>query len=291
MIKSRFSKFNSSLFEAIEKTMPNTLESNKKIIPKEVYIESQIKSNKNILNPNIKNINKNIKSNNDIKKNSIIGNPQKILNEIRERIWNPLEKDKNIYYNNKYSKIKPKQFKGLGANDNYSLDTQNYKPPELLEKLDTINDEIISQKLEEYEKVIVNDNEKENAIVITKDGEVYKCSGTANRVFIEELGDKLNGSAVTHNHTKEETEHSFSDEDIEMFQSYNLSILKGIDWKYIYELNRNKLEVDPLSNTDLIDACFEIFRHEKCIELVNKINENQKKFGYTRKEHNYGNKQ
>lgn len=86
MIKSRFSKFNSSLFEAIEKTMPNTLESNKKIIPKEVYIESQIKSNKNILNPNIKNI----KSNNDIKKNSIIGNPQKILNEIRERIWNPL---------------------------------------------------------------------------------------------------------------------------------------------------------------------------------------------------------
>lgn len=76
-----------------------------------------------------------------------------------------------------------------------------------------------------------------------------------------------------------------------MFQSYNLSILKGIDWKYIYELNRNKLEVDPLSNTDLIDACFEIFRHEKCIELVNKINENQKKFGYTRKEYNYGNKQ
>lgn len=68
MIKSRFSKFNSSLFEAIEKTMPNTLESNKKIIPKEVYIESQIKSDKNILNPNIKNINKNIKSNNDIKK-------------------------------------------------------------------------------------------------------------------------------------------------------------------------------------------------------------------------------
>lgn len=76
-----------------------------------------------------------------------------------------------------------------------------------------------------------------------------------------------------------------------MFQNYNLSILKGIDCKYIYELNRNKLEVDPLSNTDLIDACFEIFRHEKCIELVNKINENQKKFGYTRKEHNYGNKQ
>lgn len=90
MIKSRFSKFNSSLFEAIEKTMPNTLESNKKIIPKEVYIESQIKSNKNILNPNIKNINKNIKSNNDIKKNSTIGDPQKILNKIRERIWNPL---------------------------------------------------------------------------------------------------------------------------------------------------------------------------------------------------------
>lgn len=90
MIKSRFSKFNSSLFEAIEKTMPNTLESNKKIIPKEVYIESQIKSDKNILNPNIKNINKNIKSNNDIKKNSTIGDPQKILNEIRERIWNPL---------------------------------------------------------------------------------------------------------------------------------------------------------------------------------------------------------
>lgn len=73
-----------------------------------------------------------------LKKNSTIGDPQKILNEIRERIWNPLEKDKNIYYNNKYSKIKPKQFKGLGANDNYSLDTQNYKPPELLEKLGTI---------------------------------------------------------------------------------------------------------------------------------------------------------
>ena len=51
----------------------------------------------------------------------------------------------------------------------------------------------------------------ENAIVITKDGEVWHCFGIANRVFPDDdLGDKLYGAYVTHSHPIEETAYRVS---------------------------------------------------------------------------------
>lgn len=46
---------------------------------------------------------------------------------------------------------------------------------------------------------------------------------------------------VTHNHLKEETSYSFSKADIKLFEKYKLNVLRGIDYKYTYELNKNIL--------------------------------------------------
>ena len=52
---------------------------------------------------------------------------------------------------------------------------------------------------------------------------------------------KLNGAQITHNHPPgaEENEHTFSDEDFKLFMGFKLARLRGIDEKFIYELNRN----------------------------------------------------
>ena len=54
---------------------------------------------------------------------------------------------------------------------------------------------------------------------------------------IEELGEKLIGAIVTHNHPKgSDNEYSFSDADLRLFLEYKLGRLRGIDEKFIYEL-------------------------------------------------------
>lgn len=51
-----------------------------------------------------------------------------------------------------------------------------------------------------------------------------------------DLGDEIIGSSITHNnHPKTETNYSFSNADIKLFEKYKLSKLRGIDDKYIYE--------------------------------------------------------
>ena len=84
----------------------------------------------------------------------------------------------------------------------------------------------------------------ETACVITKDGEVFKCFGTADRVFPDsDLKDKLKGASVTHNHPISETEYSFSENDLRLFIKYELEILRGCDEKYTYEFTRVPNEV------------------------------------------------
>lgn len=55
---------------------------------------------------------------------------------------------------------------------------------------------------------------------------------------IADLGDKLEGAIVSHNHPIDSTEYSFSKDDFELFQKYNLNVLRGTDEKYTYEFNR-----------------------------------------------------
>jgi hypothetical protein len=60
-----------------------------------------------------------------------------------------------------------------------------------------------------------------------------------------DLGEKLRGAYVTHNHPKgSDNEYSFSDLDYQLFREYELQYLAGIDEKYIYELTREGKTVD-----------------------------------------------
>ncbi|MBO5004398.1 MAG: hypothetical protein J6D03_03935, partial [Clostridia bacterium] len=143
------------------------------------------------------------------------------------------------------------QYNGLASSKLNTL--QNHPKPTMLEKINYNNKEEVINCLEKYEKIIQNDN-IENAIVITRDGEVYQCYGSNNSVWPDyDLKDKLKESYITHNHPKEETEYSFSESDIDLFNKYNLKILRGKDCKYTYELNRNKNDIDTMDIFNMTD--------------------------------------
>ena len=126
----------------------------------------------------------------------------------------------------------------LGSSAKYTID--NHPLPKLLEEIDIKDTKTIEKTLKYYENQI-KDSTIENAIVITEQGKVYQCFGNETNVWPNlDLGDELFNAYVTHNHLKEETYFSFSSEDINLFEKYNLKRLRGIDYKYIYEFNRNK---------------------------------------------------
>ena len=134
----------------------------------------------------------------------------------------------------------------------------------LLEKLDDTTRDAIKSKLQEYEREIVK-SDIENAIVITKDGEVWQCYGDQNNVYPNiDLGDKIMGADVTHNHPLgSDNEYSFSKLDASGYLEYELSTLRGIDEKYIYELSRNPFEID--SPREIRDIKDNDARHEEMI--------------------------
>ncbi len=100
--------------------------------------------------------------------------------------------------------------------------------------------------LQEYEKQIV-DLDHEEAFVITEKGQIYNVIGQSNDVDISILGkQKLKNAYVTHNHPPEETEFSFSKEDFYLFEIYELALLRGIDYRFIYELTRGRTELDEV---------------------------------------------
>lgn len=102
-----------------------------------------------------------------------------------------------------------------------------------------VNQISITKTIKKYE-TIIKDDIIENAIVITSSGDVFQCFGNSTNVYPDiDLGEKLVGAIVTHNHPEKETSYSFSENDIKMFEKFNLLKLRGIDNKYTYELDRN----------------------------------------------------
>ena len=94
----------------------------------------------------------------------------------------------------------------------------------------------------------------ENALIITVAGELYHCTGDLNSLTsIEDLGDKLIGAIVSHNHPiGSDNDYTFSELDRKLFAEYKLEILRGIDEIFIYEFNRNTTFVDDnLSAEDI----------------------------------------
>lgn len=115
-----------------------------------------------------------------------------------------------------------------------------HQEKKLLERIDFNNNRLVKSKIRTYTEQIAGDNDKENAICITKEGNVFHCMGVLGAVYPDfDLKEELSGAYVTHNHPISETHFSFSDRDISLFMEYKLPELTGIDDKYIYRISRN----------------------------------------------------
>jgi hypothetical protein len=116
---------------------------------------------------------------------------------------------------------------------------EKHEEKKLLECIDAKNANLIQSKLNRYTKEIAGDNEKENAVCITKSGNIFHCKGVLGEVYPDfDLKEELSEAYVTHNHPISETHFSFSDKDISLFMDYKLPELIGIDDEYIYRILR-----------------------------------------------------
>ena len=154
---------------------------------------------------------------------------------------------------------------GLSSNNKYTL--EEHPKPKFLGNINTEKEIIINNTLKIFEEQIKNDK-IENAIIITREGEIYQCFGNENNVWPDiDLGDKLIGSYVTHNHVYDRTEFGFSMADINLFEKYKLSKIRGIDYKYTYELNKNGKDTLRMPTFDeYVEDC--TIQHIKSIEYA-----------------------
>lgn len=134
---------------------------------------------------------------------------------------------------------------GLRANNSGNLNNkQGAHMTQPIRRLSDLSYEAVNNVLKEYEMEIVG-LDHEVAIVVTKDGGVYRIEGDKNSVNPQIIGeDKLKGAKITHNHPINETEFSFSDSDRQLFMQYSVEELHGIDDNYEYVLNRNSKDID-----------------------------------------------
>lgn len=168
--------------------------------------------------------------------NQHIKNSQRNLRNYCKETGLTRDYDREFYAG--YSRNIKTKVSGLSSSNKITF--ENHKKPILLEKMDNLTSKNILSKLKYYENNIKS-AKIENAIVITKIGEVYQCFGSATNVWPNaDLGEKLIGASVTHNHPIKESSYSFSNSDIELFEKYQLERLRGIDEKYTYELDRSK---------------------------------------------------
>ena len=130
---------------------------------------------------------------------------------------------------------------------------EDSKSPYLIGAIDAKDPNAIKQVLDWAESNIVT-APIENAIIITRVGNIYHCTGGLNTLdSIVELGDKLNGAIVTHNHpVGSVNEYTFSKSDRELFNNFNLARLRGVDEYFTYELNRDVTFLDSEEEIPLI---------------------------------------
>ena len=192
---------------------------------------------------------------------------ESLIKQGREEI----EKNNYTLDENNWESIK--DYGTLKANDlkeREDIEDEEYKKRigdfYFLKKVNKIDYNIAKEIFAEYEPNMVN-LKYENAIVIKADGSVYIVLGGENFVNTTVVGD-LTGAYITHNHPKNETEFSFSNQDVSSFINDKLTYLKGLDYKYEYELSRDLFESDQASNNPKEWAKFENARHEYVIGLT-----------------------
>ena len=170
-----------------------------------------------------------------------------------------------------------KNYGALKANDlkeREDIEDEEYKKRigdfYFLKKVDKIDYNTAKEIFAEYEPNMVN-LKYENAIVIKADGSVYIVLGGENFVNTTVVGD-LTGAYITHNHPENETEFSFSNQDVNSFIDDKLAYLKGLDYKYEYELSKDLFKSDSTSTNPSEWANFENARHEYVIMLTSERN-------------------
>lgn len=164
---------------------------------------------------------------------------------------------------------------GLGAKTGGKGTIPLHDEPKLIRTIDPLDMKAVQREIEEFEKWAIN-SKIENACVITVDGQVYYCYGVKDYVYPNyDLGDKLYGAIVSHNHVRSETEFSFSGDDFDLFNEYRLKKLRGIDYKYEYELSREYSDVPSLPE----ELTYELSQHFNIIRMADSYG-----FGYRRAE-------
>lgn len=170
--------------------------------------------------------------------------------------------------------IDPSKSNGLSAAGNNDV-VEPHDPPVFIRKV--LDNEDRQKILSEYERKIA-DSPIENAIVITKDGNLYHCKGTLNGVYPDyDLGEELRGADMTHNHPKgSDNEYSFSSADIMLFAEWELKTLRGVDELFWYILDHDPEHIDKhLSIFEFDDYSS---RHEEVIGRAEKFG-----YGYRRR--------
>ncbi len=182
------------------------------------------------------------------------------------------------------TKRESKNLRGLAAGNRLNVSLEG-TPPQLLTTISNLTPDLLNRSLQFFETEIAK-SAIENAVIFTKHGEVYHCTGDLNGIpmkFFDELGEKLNGATMTHNHPpNSDNEYTFSDDDISLFKKFNLARLRGVDEKFVYELNRNAEDIEFTTYT--FEDLEELLSPEKNKDRHKYINMNAKKsgFGYRR---------
>lgn len=158
-----------------------------------------------------------------------------------------------------------------------SVDRLNISP-HVVGNINTKNPEEIERAINFFENQIVN-SKIENAVIITDDGKIYHCSGDLNKIdSILILGEKLNGSIVTHNHPQgSDGEHTFSKVDQKLFLDFDILKLRGVEKNFVYEFNRdpNDLNSDEPTVEDFMNGYD--YRHWDVLRMAKIL-----KIGYRR---------
>lgn len=139
--------------------------------------------------------------------------------------------------------------------------------------IDNATEDMVKSTLEEYEKQIA-ESSVENAVIITKDGLIWKCTGSKDFIALgSETGIALDGAYVTHNHpVGSPNEYSFSRYDISFFMGNGLKILRGVDERYVYELTRDPSMSDKHAVLEeLMASDGSLARHEYVIDTAKKL--------------------
>lgn len=139
----------------------------------------------------------------------------------------------NVYkeWKDKYTDIVKRQFASA-----HGIEIHDF--PKYIRRIDITNQREVERAVKSFEDANRN-GDTEHALVIMADGSIYECYGTEQNVYPDaDLGDRIRGGMIAHNHPAAYTEYALSKQDCALFEEYGLQVLRGVDEKYTYELTR-----------------------------------------------------